>query len=76
MMPQTTKKVSPEYAKSFYGFVIDNTLPFSPQSRFIVEKKEGEYSQSTTITRNPDYEEPQEPQEQEPEPPQTNGDLF
>jgi hypothetical protein len=28
MMPQTLKKVSPEYAKSFYGFVIDPLLPF------------------------------------------------
>jgi hypothetical protein len=32
MMPQTLKIITPEYAKSHYGFVIDNTLPFTPQS--------------------------------------------
>jgi hypothetical protein len=28
-MPQTIKIITPEYAKSHYGFVIDNTLPFN-----------------------------------------------
>jgi hypothetical protein len=32
-MPQTIKIITPEYAKSHYGFVIDNQLPFSPQSQ-------------------------------------------
>jgi hypothetical protein len=31
-MPQTIKIITPEYAKSHYGFVIDNQLPFSPQT--------------------------------------------
>lgn len=28
-MPQTLQKISPEYAKSYYGIVINPTLPFS-----------------------------------------------
>lgn len=31
-MPQTIKKISPEYAKSYYGFVIDNTSTLGVQS--------------------------------------------
>jgi hypothetical protein len=75
MMPQTLKKVSPEFAKSYYGFMVDNLLPLQ-ESRFIVQKKETDYSRSTTITPNPDY---QPEPEVDPEPPQNgngNGNLF
>jgi hypothetical protein len=92
-MPQTTKIITPAYAKSFMGFVVDPALPFTQTittQRFIVEKKEGEYSTSTTIKPNPDYEpqnlfeESQEQQEpptieslfDEPQEPPKNGDLF
>jgi hypothetical protein len=73
-MPQTTKIVTPEQAKRWYGFIVDPALPFKQiitTRRFIVEKKEGEYSQSITIKPNPEYEEPLQEQESH-----KNGDLF
>lgn len=72
-MPQYLKKITPEYAKSFYGFVVDPALPFSggQPPRFNVTKKEDDNSRSTTITRNPEYEN----QEYDEQPP-SNGSLF
>jgi len=37
-MPQNVKIITPEYAKSFYGFVIDNTLPFGTQAKLAYQQ--------------------------------------
>jgi hypothetical protein len=75
---KTLRKIIPPNAKLRYNVVIGTpvsptggeiTQMPAPQRMFNMEKKETDYSQSTTITRNPDYEEPEEQS-------QKNGDLF
>jgi hypothetical protein len=47
-MPQNLKKISPEYAKSFYGFVVDPALPFRKNTDSTPEEPDSRFKLTTS----------------------------